>query len=111
MSNSQEKQKRKRTKLECEVCHRAFDDDYRQQHNKKYHEDMFSQGKYIGYKLEGAPANPFALAASARKSKQVIRLVRFTFIYKLADQPDLTYDLRNVVTVFLTKEYVFITFL
>ena len=75
MSNNQEKRKRKRRKLACEVCHRAFDDDYREQHNKKYHADMISQGKYIGYKLEGAPANP-ALAASAQKSKRVIRLIR-----------------------------------
>ena len=83
MSNNQEKRKRKRTKLECEVCRKTFDDDYRQQHNKKYHADMLRQGKYIGYKLEGAPANPFALAASARKSKQVIRLFQSMFIYKL----------------------------
>ena len=76
MSNNQEKRKRKRTKLECEVCHRVFDDDYREQNNKKYHMDMISQGKYIGYKLEGAPANPFALVDSARKSKQVVRLIR-----------------------------------
>jgi transposase-like protein len=29
--------KRKRQKLKCSVCNRTFDDDYRLEHNQKYH--------------------------------------------------------------------------
>ena len=36
-------QKRKRVKLECLVCHRQFDDDYRTTHKKTLHHAMLKQ--------------------------------------------------------------------
>lgn len=48
--------KRKRTKLQCEQCEKTFDDDYRKQHEEKYH-----NGKRMHVKTVGAPSSPFAI--------------------------------------------------
>ncbi|XP_028418765.1 zinc finger MYM-type protein 1-like [Dendronephthya gigantea] len=69
MESSKGKRKRKREKLTCLVCNRSFDDDYRNEHNKKYHDDLLKAGKSISYKVAGAPANPFVLAAQIHKEK------------------------------------------
>jgi hypothetical protein len=51
-------------KRQCLVCDRIFDDDYRKEHNLKYHKAMVSNHQQIWYQVAGAPANPFAAAAS-----------------------------------------------
>ena len=61
MEKPQLKRKRIRTKITCRVCQQTFDDDYRKQHNKKYHRDLLQQGKHIPYETAGARANPFVL--------------------------------------------------
>ena len=61
MEKTQLKHKRIRTKITCRVCQQTFDDDYRKQHNKKYHGDLLQQGKHIPYETAGARANPFVL--------------------------------------------------
>jgi hypothetical protein len=66
----QKKRKRiKREKLTCLDCNRSFDDDYRHEHNKKYHNNLLKAGKSISYKVAGAPANPFILAAQTHSQK------------------------------------------
>jgi hypothetical protein len=69
MDSSKQKRKRKREKLTCLVCNRSFDDDYRHEHNKKYHNDLLKTGKSVSYKVAGAPANPFILAAQIHSQK------------------------------------------
>lgn len=59
--------KRVRHKVTCGVCNRTFDNDYRNSHNKKYHEDMLRNRKHIKYSVVGAPESPFA--AMAKRSK------------------------------------------
>ena len=58
--------KRKRVKLECLVCHRQFDDDYRATHNKTFHHAMLKQNKAIPYQNANAQLNPFEAAKNAR---------------------------------------------
>jgi hypothetical protein len=50
-------------------CNRSFDDDYRHEHNKKYHNNLLKAGKSISYKVAGASANPFILAAQTHSQK------------------------------------------
>ena len=69
MESGKQKRKRKREKLTCLVCKRSFDDDYRHEHNKKYHDNLLKAGKSIAYKVAGAPANPFILAAQIHSRK------------------------------------------
>ena len=68
MDSSKQKRKQKREKLTCLVCNRSFDDDYRREH-KKYHNDLLKSGKSVSYKVAGAPANPFILAAQIHSQK------------------------------------------
>ena len=51
MEKTQLKRKRIRAKITCRVCQQTFDDDYRKQHNKKYHGDLLQQGKHIRTRL------------------------------------------------------------
>ena len=60
---------RKRRKLQYEVCHEVFNDDYRLTNNRKYHSDMLKQNKLVRYKEANAPENPFVAAASASRKK------------------------------------------
>ena len=39
--------RRKIEKLTCLVCNLLFDDDYRHEHNKKYHNDLLKTGKSV----------------------------------------------------------------
>ncbi|CAB3980670.1 Hypothetical predicted protein, partial [Paramuricea clavata] len=59
--------KRKRTKLRCLVCQQTFDDDYRKEHNKKYHANLLKVGTSIAYETVGAPANPFVCSQKHKK--------------------------------------------
>lgn len=45
----------KRRKIECLLCHRVFDDDYRLAHNKNYHSEDVKNNKSIAFKTLGAP--------------------------------------------------------
>lgn len=42
--------KRRSVKLKCLVCTRVFDDDYRADHNNKYHPEYRKQNKIVPYK-------------------------------------------------------------
>jgi hypothetical protein len=78
MEKNQLKRKRKRTKLRCLVCQQTFDDDYRKQHNKKYHANFLKVGTSIAYETVGAPANPFVFSQRHKKvSDNYLRLKRY----------------------------------
>ena len=51
--------KKKRFKVECLVCHAIFDSDYRKKHNELCHSAHLKAHKHIGFKVAGAPDNPF----------------------------------------------------
>lgn len=53
MESGKQKRKWKREKLTCLECKRSFDDDYRHEHNKKYHDNLLKAGKSIAYKVAG----------------------------------------------------------
>ena len=52
----------KRRKIECLLCNKTFDSDYRTRHNKKYHVNCLKNHRHIPYKNAGAPANPFQVS-------------------------------------------------
>ena len=53
----------RRRKLRCRVCSQVFDKEYREKHNKKYHQDLIKRGKPIPYEAQDvAGPNPFILA-------------------------------------------------
>lgn len=62
--------KRKRQKLKCSVCNRTFDDDYRLEHNQKYHPLYQKENKHVPYEVFGAAKKPFE-AAKKKQSLQV----------------------------------------
>ena len=51
--------KKKRFKVDCLVCHATFDSDYRKKHNELCHSAHLKAHKHIGFKVAGAPDNPF----------------------------------------------------
>ena len=52
-----------RRKVRCRVCSQVFDQEYREKHNKKYHQDLIKSGKPIPYEAQDvAGPNPFVLA-------------------------------------------------
>ncbi len=82
MEKKQLKRKRIRTKLRCRVCQQTFDDDYRKQHNKKYHGNLLQQGKHIPYETVGARANPVVLSQRHEKVSDNWQK-KFTFAKRL----------------------------
>ena len=60
--------KPKRHKIECIVCHKIFDSDYRHKHNDLLHSNMLKSNKSIPYKTFGAPQNPFVAAKLVSQS-------------------------------------------
>jgi len=57
--------KRFREKLRCKVkdCAKPVsDEDYRKEHNRKYHADLISENKAVPYERLGAPSDPFHAA-------------------------------------------------
>ena len=67
MDKNQLKRKEKRTKIRCLVCQQMFEDDYRKQHNKKYHSNLQQERKFIPFETVGAPANPFTFAQQQKR--------------------------------------------
>ena len=61
---------RKRYKIKCSVCNRNFDDDYRLEHNRKYHPLYQNENKHVPYEVLGAAKNLFE-AAKRKQSLQV----------------------------------------
>ena len=47
MSGISTSRKRKRYKTKCSVCNRTFDDDYRLEHNRKYHPLYQKENKHV----------------------------------------------------------------
>ena len=72
MSGISTSRKRKRYKIKCSVCNRTFDDDYRLEHNRKYHPLYQKENKHVPYKVLGAAKKPFE-AAKRKQSLQVQR--------------------------------------
>ncbi len=64
--------KRKRIKLKCLVagCNQTFDDDYRANHNRKYHKDLLTRSSSIPYDVVGAPKNPFSMSKSSQQKQR-----------------------------------------
>ena len=44
------------------MCSRVFDNDYRIEHNNKYHPEYRKQNKLVPYETVEAPKNPFEAA-------------------------------------------------
>ena len=51
--------RKKHFKVECLVCYASLDSDYRKKHNELCHSAHLKAHKQIGYKVSGAPDNPF----------------------------------------------------
>ena len=68
-SKADNQKKRKRVKLQCGVCKRIFDDDYRAEHNKKYHKNYLDSKRLVPYHNVGAP-KPSQLFASVHARNQ-----------------------------------------
>ena len=62
--------KRRRVKLKCLVCTRVFDNDYRVDHNNKYHPEYRKQNKIVPYEELGAPKNPFEAAKRKQRLQE-----------------------------------------
>ena len=62
MSNIGRGTKRRRIKIKCLLCSRVFHNDYRIEHNNKYHPEYQKENKLIPYEALGAPKNPFEAA-------------------------------------------------
>ena len=52
--------KAKRHKIECLVCRRTFDSDYRTCHNEKYHRKMIAGNETVPYKILVSQLNSFS---------------------------------------------------
>ena len=72
MSNIGRGIKRRRIKLKCLVCSRVFDNDYRIEHNNKYHPEYRKQKKLVPYETLGAPKNPFEAAKRKQERFETI---------------------------------------
>jgi len=75
--------KRTREKLKCKVknCPQpVFDNDYRQEHNRKYHADMLGESRGVPFEKLGAPADPFQAAAKRRDASQVLYYTYFFLV-------------------------------
>ena len=51
--------KQKRYKVQCGLCKKTFYNDYRPNHNKKYHSDYVKGKRPIPFHIPRAPLNPF----------------------------------------------------
>ena len=58
-------QGRRQIKIKCLVCSRVFDNDYRIEHNNKYHPEYRKQNKLAPYEILGAPNKPFEECSSS----------------------------------------------
>ena len=61
--------KRKRVKMKYIVCGRAFNNDYRKDHNEKHHPEYERENRLVPFETLGAEKNPFE-AAKESKEKQ-----------------------------------------
>ena len=69
MSSSNAPRKRNRVKLRCLLCRRTFDNDYKVEHNTKYHADYTKKSKLVPYEELGAVKNPFEAASASKKQR------------------------------------------
>eukprot|EP00794_Sanderia_malayensis_P013142 gene13142-14493_t len=63
--------KPKRRRLECILCQKTYDSDYRRSHNEKHHPERVTKHQHIPFKDVGAPNNPFHQAARALSTPKV----------------------------------------
>eukprot|EP00794_Sanderia_malayensis_P013076 gene13076-14419_t len=59
----------KRRKIECLLCKRTFDSDYRSRRNKKYHAQKIKKHQHVPYQQLGSRTNSFQIASSSSSSK------------------------------------------
>ena len=79
--NQQQSRKRKRIKLQCKLCRREFDDDFRLSHNSKYHADYIEKNKHVPYKADGAIRSPFAwVATKSKRDEKIVEVKNQHFI-------------------------------
>ena len=52
--------KRKRVKLKCLVCGRAFDDDHRKDHNEKFHPEYKRENRLVPFETLGVAIDDYA---------------------------------------------------
>ena len=80
MSNIGRGIKRRRIKIKCLVCSRVFDNDYRIEHNNKYHPEYRVQNKLVPYETLGAPKNPFEAAKRKQERFETnIEVIRYFY--------------------------------
>ena len=58
--------KPKSYKVQRGLCKKTFDNDYRSNHNKKYHSDYVKVKGPIPFHTAGAPLNPFTAVSKKR---------------------------------------------
>ena len=56
--------KPKRRKVECLLCHRTYDSDYRRHYNEIHHPERAKKHQHVPYKEAGAPENPFQVGSN-----------------------------------------------
>eukprot|EP00112_Aurelia_sp_Birch-Aquarium-sp1_P013512 Seg287.14 transcript_id=Seg287.14/GoldUCD/mRNA.D3Y31 product="Zinc finger MYM-type protein 5" pseudo=true protein_id=Seg287.14/GoldUCD/D3Y31 len=64
--------KPKRRRVECLLCHRTYDSDYRRCHNENHHPERAKKHQHIPFKDAGAPVNPFQAARSSSSSIKAV---------------------------------------
>jgi hypothetical protein len=72
----------KRRKIECLLCEKTFDSDYRSRHNNKYHSDKVKKHQHIPYEYAGAPANPFQVNLYNYSNSLINLCQRYTEAYR-----------------------------
>ena len=75
--------KPKRRRLECLVCHRTYDSDYRRHHNNVHHPERAKKHQHIPFKDAGAPENPFQVGSNLINTKVTIVAESFISLYSL----------------------------
>ena len=58
--------KQKRYKVQCGLCKKTFYNDYRPNHNKKYHSDYVKGKRPIPFHIPRAPLSPFTAVSYKR---------------------------------------------
>ena len=66
MEGEGQSKKQKRYKVQCGLCKKTFDSDYRLNHNKKYHSDYVKGKRPILFYTAVAPLNPFTVVSKKR---------------------------------------------
>ena len=88
--------KPKRRRLECILCQKTYDSDYRRSHNEKHHPERVKKHQHIPFKDVGAPNNTFHQVCQVLDSDQPI-IIMLCCEYQSAQLLLLKYDLQQFI--------------